>query len=781
MRLERENYMRMRTIPAVFVLVGMMSAGCHDAFAYQASLSQIVVSAPEHEGPIASPLIVEPIYPGATLPKPRGRVAGLVRDQQGRPIRLAQVWLRDAHPAKEASFTLDSGARGGPAGATSGLDGSFDIPSVPPGEYLLEVHAPGELGVGGFYPADTTPATNLIAVTEASVTHVIAELSSGASLEGTVRFDDGSTGIGMKIEVFAKGAHPLKDMPDWNTVATVYTNDVGRWRVAGLAHGEYVVSASMPDSLIRFTGFLMPKQLASGTGSAAQLTMFYGGGFGVASAKRFTVNPPEHLVIEPLVIRPKTFHSVTAAIRSKDFDRPVNAGYAFINSKTTGFNAIAQINRTGVAQFDYVPAGDYTLTVRASDEVPSSQHDDAESPFPPPFPEPIRNYFETSAPATIADHDVTLPVITTAVQWQKPGTTRATDEKLVQAATGGEEIAIHVTIGLRTPARFSRVHLEPVPDLSPGAPRRRDFAAIAGLDGTVRFEHVPAGDYVLFAELGGFLSPLYDLPKVQGFTFSATDRARLLQVLQHVQVSENSQPKPEEITLKLQPGTVLTGRVSFDDGAAAAGLPVDALSKPGEELQRIGLDLGQNGGDRQNAVTDDQGIYRIAGLPVGSYSMRVLVPSGGINGSNNFEPSVLLHSGQYIAETVPQVATNEARPTEVNHAIPLSTWKTVTGRITVASGPTPLNHAEVELTPQPCCSGASRRLAIIGDGSFAIKNVPPGTYSLKARGWQPIPGRAGSPRTQTLEFLQTLTVAPNGKPPNVVIPLAIPTTGQPAR
>lgn len=777
-----------RASAATFVFVATMCAAHHDAYAYQATVSQIVVSAPEPSSPVASPLIVEPAYPGATLLKPRGRVSGIIRDPQGHPVRFAQIWLRDAHPPKEApdfainSVTLDSGARGGPAGATSGLDGSFNIPPVPPGEYLLELHPAGQLGIGGLYPSDIPTATNLIRVTEGLVTRVTVTLSPGASLEGTVRFDDGLPGIGMKVEVFARRTETVKGIPDWNTVATVYTDDLGHWRVAGVAHGEYVVSASMPDSLMRFIGFLMPKQQTSGTGSAAQLKVFYGGGFGVLSAKKFTVNPPEHLVLEPLVIHPGVFHALTVAVRSKDFNRPVNGGYAFLDSKATGFSVLAQIDPTGVLRFPYVPPGDYTLTVRASDNALSSIRYDPESPFPPPFPESIRSYFQSTVPVLMPDHDVTLSAIETAVQSQRPGTTPASDEKMVQAVTGGAEITVHVSTDPKrhTPARFSRVHLEPVPDISPGAPRRHDFAAIAGLDGIVRFEHVPAGDYVLFAELGGFISPLYSLPTGQNVAASEPDRERLLSLLQHVHVEYGAQTKRQEIAINLSQGTSVTGRISFDDGTPAAGLPVDALGQPSADRQRIGLDLGQNGyGELQTALTDDQGVYRIAGLPAGSYAIRVLVPSGGINGSDDLLPLGMTHSEQTIAEATPSIPTNTSRPTVLDRTIPLSTWKTVKGRITVASGPVPLTHAEVELKPEPCCTGASRRLAITGDGSFAIKNVPPGTYSLKARGWQAVPSRTGSPRTQTLEFTQILTVKSDGEPKELAIPLAIPTKAEP--
>jgi Carboxypeptidase regulatory-like domain len=73
-----------------------------------------------------------------------------------------------------------------------------------------------------------------------------------------------------------------------------------------------------------------------------------------------------------------------------------------------------------------------------------------------------------------------------------------------------------------------------------------------------------------------------------------------------------------QVTVMAKRGGAITGRIFYADGEPAVGVKVQALQKQGGEF----LPVSDSGSD----ITDDRGIYRIAGLPGGFYIVRVIEP-----------------------------------------------------------------------------------------------------------------------------------------------------------
>jgi len=215
-------------------------------------------------GPLAAATAQQP---KAHPPQP-GTVTGHVMcaDTQ-RPARLVKVALvAVAAPAP----TRDNNAKRyadviGRSPATdfveTGLDGSFTISNVPPGAYYIIVDASGYTSpLAQFDSQDLESkdaafqqqmAKTLLKVnvrSNATINQDVA-LERGASVSGTVTYDDGSPASGLDVDVLQKDA-----AGKWKRGAAtryragfghVLTDDEGHYRVTGLEPGKYLVEVDL--------------------------------------------------------------------------------------------------------------------------------------------------------------------------------------------------------------------------------------------------------------------------------------------------------------------------------------------------------------------------------------------------------------------------------------------------------------------------------------------------------------------------------------------------------
>jgi hypothetical protein len=292
--------------------------------------------------------------------------------------------------------------------------------------------------------------------------------------------------------------------------------------------------------------------------------------------------------------------------------------------------------------------------------------------------------------------------------------------------------------------------------------------------GVFDLTELPAGRYSLTVSKSGFVSLAYG-------------QRRPLQAGTPLQLGDGEQLKG--VQFQLPRGGVIAGRVLDEDGEPVPGAMVRVMRYQYQQGDRR---LTPAGG----AQTDDRGQYRVWGLMPGDYYVNALTrlpgaggrgfpgglpggpppppgggppgPGGGRGGRSggfadivgalaggNAAANMALFGGiddqeqvNYAPTYYPGVTSvAEARPVtvgvsqevlEINVALQLVRTARIAGRVTNPDG-TPTTAGNVNLMPD----GANGRGAQIGtsyggriqwDGAFSIASVPPGRYTLRARG-----------------------------------------------
>ncbi|MGE0105240.1 MAG: collagen binding domain-containing protein [Blastocatellales bacterium] len=123
-------------------------------------------------------------------------------------------------------------------------------------------------------------------------------------------------------------------------------------------------------------------------------------------------------------------------------------------------------------------------------------------------------------------------------------------------------------------------------------------------DGTFRFTEVPAGVYYLTVFAPGFVVP-------GDANFWPVGRSKVVNVAEGESI--------DDLDLELQPGGVITGRVTDASGRPLVDTMVDLLN-----LDQNGRQVPvRSGWNPYLNMTDDRGIYRVYGLPAGKYVASV--------------------------------------------------------------------------------------------------------------------------------------------------------------
>ncbi len=136
--------------------------------------------------------------------------------------------------------------------------------------------------------------------------------------------------------------------------------------------------------------------------------------------------------------------------------------------------------------------------------------------------------------------------------------------------------------------------------------------------GEFQIEDVMPGSYFVAVEAVGLLSPF----AIEGVDETGTSRrqraAMLAGSFQEIQVASGG---TTDVVVRARRGGVMTGRVMYADGAPATNVQLLLWRKEKERLTRIITGLNVAGFAAQR--TNDQGAYRVAGLPSGEYVLAV--------------------------------------------------------------------------------------------------------------------------------------------------------------
>ncbi len=330
----------------------------------------------------------------AQKPAATGTVTGHVTcADTNTPARLAVVVLRSV-PAKSA----DSGAASKPIEARrvqTVLDGSFFIPKVAPGTYLVLASMAGyisPLAVLGVENEDLLdPPDDLrkliiehvptISVDANGSAPINISLERAAAVNGTILYDDGSPAPG--IEVKLRERKQGKWVPVHNVVGdgmgsgNSTTDDRGNFRITGLPPlKEAIVEAdlSVQNSTLNFSknGF------STSGGPPFSLAFYSGNALRPKDGKSFQLTMGEERPGEDITLPISKLHKVKGVLLAKKDGHVLNIGFlSLLFADDRSQLGTAQISADDENfDFIFVPEGDYLLKVNSAadarfDEVPN--------------------------------------------------------------------------------------------------------------------------------------------------------------------------------------------------------------------------------------------------------------------------------------------------------------------------------------------------------------------------------------------------------------------------
>jgi len=246
-----------------------------------------------------------------------------------------------------------------------------------------------------------------------------------------------------------------------------------------------------------------------------------------------------------------------------------------------------------------------------------------------------------------------------------------------------------------------------------------DYTAVTGADGLFRIENVLPGRYRLFAERTGFLD---------GEKHGGRSEGRVLTLTAGQEV--------KDLQIRLQAAAAIRGRVTDEDGDPLAGAEVTVLRRTFASGHRH---WEQAGAER----TNDLGEYRVAGLAPGDVyvsvspppDFRALIETGGAAAgeTRKSDQSATTYQTTYYPSTTDR---SQAAP------IQLHAGDDFPADFSLIPGPSlSIRGAVVNLPPQSSATIMlqSRDFSLIQngaemhrDGSFVIKDVSPGSYTIVA-------------------------------------------------
>lgn len=343
-----------------------------------------------------------------TAPEATGTVSGHVYcGDTNAPARFATVMLQSA-PHKTATSGGEQHAsetQSAPPSVRTGLDGSFHFPKIRPGTYYLIAEYAGYVSplaklsadqIRSSAPTDVEKLEKLLdRVTVAAGKEATddIELERGASIAGTIHFDDGSPANEVEVLIYRQQKDGnLTSFASTNLIRSAFaskpegmqTNDHGYYRVSGLPAGKYIVETTFPTDISSFGGLFGDPAISSIFSSdASALSVYSGNVFRRKDAKAFELVAGEERDGNDITIPLLGLHSIGGSVLALSDGHPINHGQLellYADDKTRARKI--GIDRDGRFGFFYLPEGEYILRIEdPGDSVEQLVHDSAYSSY----------------------------------------------------------------------------------------------------------------------------------------------------------------------------------------------------------------------------------------------------------------------------------------------------------------------------------------------------------------------------------------------------------------
>jgi Carboxypeptidase regulatory-like domain len=279
----------------------------------------------------------------------------VAKDPGGEPVKKALVELIAENQTEGGDYT-----------AVTGVDGGFRVEGVVPGRYRLFVERTGYMEVEKHHARPEGRVLTLTAGQE--VTDLLVRLQAAAVVDGRVTDEDGDPLPDAQVTVlrqtFAAGhSH-------WQQAGAERTNDLGEYRIAGLAAGNYYVSVNPPPDF---------RNLIAGTSNTpaadtktnpptAYATTYYPGTQDLRQASPIQLHAGDEFPVN-FSLAP----SPSIVIRGSIASLAAGASSAIVMLQSKDFNLTlngAEIHNDGTFEIHDVAPGAYTVVATVSGATP---------------------------------------------------------------------------------------------------------------------------------------------------------------------------------------------------------------------------------------------------------------------------------------------------------------------------------------------------------------------------------------------------------------------------
>ena len=271
-----------------------------------------------------------------------------------------------------------------------------------------------------------------------------------------------------------------------------------------------------------------------------------------------------------------------------------------------------------------------------------------------------------------------------------------------------ERVAIRGTVGAAdTGAPLARAVVRVFP-------RTENRDATALTDATGRYELlVPPGTYTVQASKPAYMTLSYGQRR-------AFERGTLVEV--------RAGDTLDDVSFRLPRGAVITGTVFEPFGEPAVGVAVRILRY---EFRDGGWSLERTGGGRFFATpTDDRGMFRVYGLPPGSYYVEASPFTGFTRRRGEREYAPTFYPGTTSIEAAQLVSVDVGQEVTIDFPLTAVLTATVTGHVADEYGRPVTGVPSVSLIRDGSSAASASRSSgrLEADGRFVINAVAPGRY-----------------------------------------------------